>query len=942
MSGSEILVDKDVGTVILNETEIANDAVMDALVRQHPEMAAMVRWGAQTQAVGRDGGIFQRDRYLTPDSIFDQFKVALDAIETDDVVSGVMETTEALAFHNIRIECDDEDEQDVWNQILEDIDFYTSAREMWRELFSVSQYYAATYWVRKDYKVRGKTKGGNRKKKEFKNLLVPGGITLLDPLKVVPVGNFMFGKERLAYIADRDQVAKFDEVLAGNNTTDLVVEQLLIGKYQADKAEKQYLKSVTGGKDVDNLYILNPNNVWRHTATRPSYQRFATVRMKSIFEILDLKQQLRQMDRAHLIGGPLRVDQRIATPQGWKPIGAARVGDEVFSVDGKPTTIIGVFPQGVLSMYKVTFTDGAVVYCDESHPWTVFDRSGRERTIPLRQILDEGLFETNGPGKRVHKYRIPVASPLELPESDLTLDPYLVGCLLGDGSLSQSMPKITCAEPESDQPWRDVLPAGMTVSRYEKREGFCYQYGLKGSEWRINEVTEGLREIGLWGTTCEDKYIPELYLWGSVDQRWALLQGLCDSDGSPSGNGGVEFSTVSPKLADGVVQLVQSLGGVAKVYEREANGNERLSYRVHISLNQKDAPFRIARKVARWSPRKYPIVRAIHSVEKSVDAEAVCIKTAREDGLFLTEGMVVTHNTNFIVLVKKGSDSMPAKPQEIQSLATQVKMASRVPVIVGDHRLEVEIITPKLDYVLVGEKYNSLDARITARLFQMFMTGNYSAGAKGDDSIKLARVVARGMETRRNMIGFNTLRNLILPTFRKNKDVFTERPEIQFQPKRIALDFDPNVLNFFQELRDRGDLSRETILGEMDIDQEKEARRRKTEEEIYDDVFKPPMAMLAPGAPGGPPAPPEPQGQPGQPGQTPARGPGATTNRTGKTNGGGKGAGRAGGRKGGANRDSFNSGPPRGPAKSQLEGLSNEELNDLIDLAIDTLQARDE
>lgn len=1256
MSGSEAMIDKETGTVIINDTAIPNQAVMDALTVQHPEIAALVNWSRRTQEVGRHGGIFQRDRYLTPATIFDQFKIALDAVETDDVVSGVMETTESLAFNNIIIDCDDEDERDVWNQILEDIDFYTRAREMWRELFSVSQYYAATYWVRKDYKVRGKTKGGNRKKKEFRNLLVPGGITLLDPLKVVPVGNFMFGKEQLAYIADRDQVARFDDVLANKNTTDLVVEQLLIGKYTPNKAEKKYLHNITG-KNVDNLYLLNPNNVWRHTATRPAYQRFATVRMKSIFEILDLKQQLRQMDRAHLIGGPLRVDQRIATPAGWKPIGAARVGDEVFSVDGKPTTIIGVFPQGVLSMYKVTFTDGAVVYCDESHPWTVFDRSGCERTITLKQILDEGLFEANGPGKRVHKHRIPVASPLELPESDLPLDPYLVGYLLGDGSLSQSIPKITCAEPESDQPWRDVLPAGVTVSQYENREGFCYQYGLKGSEWRINEVTEGLREIGLWGTTCEDKYIPELYLWGSIDQRWALLQGLCDSDGSPSGSGGVEFSTVSLKLAEGVVQLVQSLGGVAKVYEREANGNERLSYRVHISLNQKDAPFRIVRKVAKWRPRKYPIVRAIHSVEKSVDAEAVCIKTAREDGLFLTEGMVVTHNTNFIVLVKKGSDQRPATPQEMHSLANQVKMASRVPVIVGDHRLEVEIVTPKMDFVLIAEKYNALDSRITARLFQMFMcvdeeteaftidgwkkhselqvddliltlntetglsewlpvqdikkydvdmdlwfmesqshssfttpnhrwwtyqrsslphlsrwqwrqsseltaasciplavphaqlptepkfsdafvelvawyitegsdkcdsdgvqiaqsqdvnpvhcaqirraltevfgpegyapdglwhqspsgmafelraeagralrevapnkvprqevllnltqaqlelfidrcidadgclsdrvvffqdrvknekildafifacilagkpvsrkrhsdtvdkvtilknsftrpisaagqsddsvaeyrpykgvvwcphtpnmtflarrnghmywtgnTGNYSAGAKGDDSIKLARVVARGMETRRNMIGLNTLRNLILPTFRKNEQ-FTEEPSIQFQPRRIALDFDPNVLNFLQELRDRGDLSRETILSEMDISQDKEARNRKTEEELYDETFKPPMIMLPPGTPGGPPAPPEPQ----ETGPTAPRGSGATTNKTGKTNGGGKAAGRSGGRKGGANRDSFNSNPGRGPSKSMLEGMSTDELNDLIDTALQML-----
>lgn len=575
--GSEAYVERDQATVILNDTEISSNDVMDALRTQHPEVAALVRWGTETQAIGRNGGIFQRDRYLTPDAVFDQFRTALDAIESDDVVSGVMETTESLAFHNIKIECDDEDETDVWNQILEDIDFYTRAREMWRELFSVSQYYAATYWVRKDYKVRGKTKDGNRKKKEFKGLVVPGGITMLDPLKVVPVGNFMFGKEQLAYIADRDQVQNFDNVLAGENTTDLVVAQLLSGRYEPDKSEKKYLKDITN-KNVDNLFLLNPTNVWRHTATRPAYQRFATVRMKSVFEILDMKQQLRQMDRAHLIGG-----------------------------------------------------------------------------------------------------------------------------------------------------------------------------------------------------------------------------------------------------------------------------------------------------------------------------------------------------TNFIVLVKKGSDTQPAKQAEVQALATQVKMAARVPVIVGDHRIEVEIVTPKMDFTLIPEKYNTLDARITARLFQMFMTGNYSAGAKGDDSIKLARVVARGMETRRNMIGLNTLRNLILPTFRKNT-MLTEVPELNFQPKRISLDFDPNVLAYFQELRDRGDLSRETVLGELDIDQEKEFRRRKLENELYDDTFKPPMAMLAPGAPGGPPAPPLPPVTPG----TPAKKPAGNSNPSGKAGGGGKGpAAKTGSRKGGMNTKSPTSTPRKGgPNKSIFEELA--------------------
>jgi hypothetical protein len=159
-------------------------------------------------------------------------------------------------------------------------------------------------------------------------------------------------------------------------------------------------------------------------------------------------------------------------------------------------------------------------------------------------------------------------------------------------------------------------------------------------------------------------------------------------------------------------------------------------------------------------------------------------------------------------------------------------------VIVGDHRIDIEIITPNVDMTLKPERYNTLDARITARLYQMFMTGNYAAGASGDDSLKLARVVARGMESRRYMIYKTLEKNIFKPMFEKNEQ-FTDIPTFNFHPKRIALDFDNNVAVFMQDLRDRGDISRDTLLSEVDVDQEEEARKRKREKEEYDSIFSP-------------------------------------------------------------------------------------------------------
>jgi hypothetical protein len=196
--------------------------------------------------------------------------------------------------------------------------------------------------------------------------------------------------------------------------------------------------------------------------------------------------------------------------------------------------------------------------------------------------------------------------------------------------------------------------------------------------------------------------------------------------------------------------------------------------------------------------------------------------------------------TNFIILVKKGSDDLPAKPSEISQLAGQVRQQSRVPVIVGDHRLSVEIITPKNDQTLKPERYNAIDARLEARMFNMFMTGNYAAGTKGDDSIKLAKVVSKGLERRRDGILKALHRNVIKPMMDRNTTALeSANVSMYFHPRRVALDLDAALVTLLQDLRDRGDISRESILDEVGFDQSQEAVKRLREKERYDRIFSP-------------------------------------------------------------------------------------------------------
>lgn len=356
-------------------------------------------------------------------------------------------------------------------------------------------------------------------------------------------------------------------------------------------------------------------------------------------------------------GGPLRVDQRVVTPTGWTPIGAIKVGNRVIGRNGKPVDVIGVYPQGVLNdMFKVTFKDGAEVICDATHLWTVTDR-GRSgyamsspyittKTLKLSEMIDLGLTCTNG-----YRFAVPMTEPVVLSWKSLPIDPYLLGTLIGNGGLTHTSPGITVT-PGDELPWENLLPEGVTSVLTETRPGFAPSFLLTAGRQGhagANPLTEALRDLGLWGHDAAGKFIPEDYLWGSIEQRWALLQGLCDTDGSYSKPGRLEYSTVSEKLADGIVQLVQSLGAAARVRvlaEKPEKGEQAL-HRVSIMLNANDCPFRLARKVDQWTPRHHPWIRSIVAVERIEAAECVCIKVDNEDGLFLTEGHVVTHNTDF-------------------------------------------------------------------------------------------------------------------------------------------------------------------------------------------------------------------------------------------------------------------------------------------------------
>ena len=354
-------------------------------------------------------------------------------------------------------------------------------------------------------------------------------------------------------------------------------------------------------------------------------------------------------------GGPLRVDQKVATPDGWKLIGDMTAGDLVYKPDGKPVAVEGVYPQGVLQdVYRVTFRDGASVVCDDTHIWNVRSKlAGSElyKNMRLSEIREAGLVYEHKNGSR-YNFNVPLQAPVEVEEKDFNIQPYLLGYLLGDGTFGGGR-SVTIASSENDFPWEAYLPEGVSVSEFSAptaaRAG---SYGLIGKGRGTNgtnALIESLESLSLKGVRSEDKFVPEQYLWGSVSQRMDLLSGLLDSDGSTCENGGFEFSNISKNLAEAVVHLAQSLGGVATLNSYAVRANEKALYRVNGRIaSSLGAPFKLARKNASYVIHSNEYNRSIVSIEKIEDADCICIKVANNEGLFLTEGFVTTHNTDFM------------------------------------------------------------------------------------------------------------------------------------------------------------------------------------------------------------------------------------------------------------------------------------------------------
>lgn len=371
----------------------------------------------------------------------------------------------------------------------------------------------------------------------------------------------------------------------------------------------------------------------------------------------------------HVVGAgkaqPL--DAKVLTPTGWKLMGDIAVGDHVVSVDGKPTLVEAVFPQGEKEIFRVEFSDGSATECCEEHLWltqTYRERGLQQRAIKagknwpaasakIRSLADiRGSLVADHRGAKNHS--IPMVSPVSFERQDVPVSPYLMGVLLGDGGFSHDGVTITSIDSEIIDRCSALVPSGTKLGSIKTGER-CPTWTITNIEFGSrtpNPMKQALDALGLRGLSSHEKFIPDCYLFNSVESRIELLRGLMDTDGSVQRHSSY-FYTCSEQLADGVTFLVQSLGGTVsnrvkrpKFKHQSVEKEGRPCFVLCIKMPAEINPFGLTRKAAAVVPKtSYAPVRYITSVQSVGYKPAQCIRVAHSSHLYVTDDFIVTHNT---------------------------------------------------------------------------------------------------------------------------------------------------------------------------------------------------------------------------------------------------------------------------------------------------------
>ena len=363
------------------------------------------------------------------------------------------------------------------------------------------------------------------------------------------------------------------------------------------------------------------------------------------------------------IGKALSLDSDIITPNGITKMRDIKVGDLVIGSSGQSQSVIGVYYQGLIDCYRVTFSDGTIVECNDKHIWRIANRrTNKWENVELGEILKrdlrmpghhDGKQYVNSKGilrwgtKGRLKWKVPCQGEVSFKDQDVKIDPYTLGAMLGDGCLGSD---LSFTSIDSEIVNRLKFPESISIETYDK-----VNYRIKKNDSE-NGLKFYLNIYGLKNKHSYDKFIPKEYIFNSREVRLELLRGILDTDGYVSKRGVIELALTSKQLIEDTAFVARSLGclchKISKLPSSYKNSEGvkiecRDNYRLRIVPPKGLDLFHLKRKSERLmqEKKKNCVDRMIESIEYIGKKEMQCIEVLNEDGLFLTNNFIVTHNS---------------------------------------------------------------------------------------------------------------------------------------------------------------------------------------------------------------------------------------------------------------------------------------------------------
>lgn len=357
-------------------------------------------------------------------------------------------------------------------------------------------------------------------------------------------------------------------------------------------------------------------------------------------------------------GKAIPCDTMIPTPIGMRQANEIKVGDYLFDKEGKPTKVLGVYPQGKKEVYEVTFGDGRKAKCCEEHIWAVnkvtWKNKNDFREMTVKEMLENGLI---GSSRRSNFY-IPVAKAVEYSQIDYSISPYVIGVFLGDGCCTGEYLTVSSETEEIPNKIKDLIGADEV---YKNPTNYNWTFKKNGHLIKTEILPDEVRQLSY------NKSIPNSYKYGSIEQRFELIKGLMDTDGcitkdkrkDHTSTATVTYASTSPTMIENVREVLLSLGIVSTIQKdkREDKYTKGVSYQllINTSNENKYKLFSLKRKEQialsikdMKQKRQYDrtSIRDIHSLK--YETEMVCFEVDNSEHLYLMNDFIVTHNTKVL------------------------------------------------------------------------------------------------------------------------------------------------------------------------------------------------------------------------------------------------------------------------------------------------------